>query len=158
MLALPEGATVPELVKAPAIQAHLIERAAWRLDDILPPRDRFTPRIEEVAPAKQRGIDVGSVVKTRRYGAPPILIAVGVRNCTGALAITDYAAEKILVYERIEGACSVLRVLPAVDLDGDGSREFVVFSDTHVRLYRLDETPGKLGLNRLGDWSCKKEE
>ena len=156
-LALPEGAPLPTIVRAPAIQAHRVERAAWRLDEVLPPRGRFSPNSTSISPARQRGVEVGSVVKTRRVGAPPILISTGVRECVGAVNITDAKAEASLAYDRLPNTCSMLRVIPALDYDGDGAREFAVFNDERVTVYRLFEAPGQLGLTRIADWSCKSE-
>ena len=156
-LALPANSPVPKMTKSSAIQAHRIERAAWRLDEVLPERGRFASKIPSKAPSKQRGIDVGSVTKTRRYGAPPFLIATGVRSCNGAVIFTDLKAEKILAYDQLSEACSPLRVISAQDYDGDGNREFAVFSNEKVAVYRLDESPGRLAMTRLSEWTCKED-
>jgi len=157
-IALPENSAVPTPQKPSAIQAHRVERAAWRLDEILPARGRFASKIESKSPSKQRGIDVGSVTKTRRYGAPPFLIATGVRSCHGAVIFTDLKAEKTLAYDRLNDTCAPLRVLGAFDYDGDGHREFAVFSDDTVAVYRLNESPGQLSMTRIGNWTCKDSE
>ena len=156
-LVLPDGAALPTVVPAPAIQAHRVERAAWRLDEVLPPRGRFSPSTGSTSPARQRGVEVGSVVKTRRLGAPPILISTGVRECTGAVNITDARAEASLTYDRLPDTCNMLRVIPALDYDGDGAREFAVFNDERVTVYRLTEAPGQLAMTRIADWTCKSE-
>jgi hypothetical protein len=156
-LVLPEGTALPDIMGAPAIQAHLIERAAWRLDEVLPPRGRFDSKVSSKQPSVQRGVEVGSVTKTRRYGAPPLLIATGVRSCSGAVIITDLKAEKTLAYDRLPQTCTPLRVIPALDYDGDGNREFAVFSEERVALYRLQERPGKLSMTRIGEWFCAIE-
>jgi len=157
VLALPEGAPVPEDRTAPAIQAHRIERSAWRLDEVLPARGRFDSKVPSNQPSMQRGIEVGSVTKTRRHGAPPFLIATGVRNCNGAVVFTDLKAEKIIAYDQISATCKPLRVVPAHDYDRDGNREFAVFNDELVRLYRVTELPGKLSMTQLASWTCKAE-
>jgi hypothetical protein len=153
-LVLPDGSTAPEDRSVPAIQAHRIERAAWRLDEVLPARGRFASKVTSNQPSRQRGVEVGSVSKTRRYGSPPFLIATGVRDCTGAVVFTDVKAESTVAYDTIPQTCSPLRVIPAHDYDGDGNREFAVFSEDHVRAYRLTETPGRLEMSTIGDWSC----
>jgi hypothetical protein len=153
-LAIPAGAAVPGVVKAPAIQAHVVERAAWRLDEVLPKRGKYSPIESSKEPARQRGVHVGSVAKTRRYGAPPILITTGVRECTGAVAILTASGDRALAYDRLPGVCESMRVIPATDMDGDGNREFAVFNDTHVALYRIDAKPGQIELTRLGTWTC----
>jgi len=157
-LALPANSSIPAPLKPSAIQAHRVERAAWRLDEILPARGRFASKIESKSPSQQRGIDVGSVTKTRRYGAPPFLIATGVRGCNGAVIFTDLKAEKTLAYDSLKDTCSSLRVLGAFDYDGDGHREFAVFSDDTVAVYRLTESPGQLSMTRLAHWTCKDPE
>jgi hypothetical protein len=155
-IALPEGSPVPEIQKTPAIRAHLVERAAWRLDEILPPRDKYSPAVGATSPAQQRGVSVGSVAKTRRKGAPPILISTGVRDCTAAVAVLDAKAEYTLAYDQVPGPCEKLRVLPATQLDSGPEREFAVFSDTHVILYRLHEESRRPRLSRIGQWTCDK--
>ncbi len=154
-LVLPEGSPLPEMVKPPAIQAHRIERAAWRLDEVLPPRGRFSPKGTSKQPSVQRGVEVGSVTKTRRYGAPPVLISTGVRECAGAVIITDLKAEKTLAYDRLPKTCTPLRVIPALDYDKDGNREFGVFSEERVVLYRLVEKPGRVQMTKIGEWYCE---
>ena len=157
-LVLPEGSAVPEVKRAAAIQAHRVERAAWRLDEVLPARSKYAAKVPSTSPTQQRGIEVGSVTKTRRYGAPPFLIATGVRQCAGAVIFTDLKAEKTLAYDNLSGTCGSLRVIPAEDYDADGQREFAVFSEDTVAAYRIVETPGNLSLTRIGSWSCKDEE
>jgi hypothetical protein len=157
VLVLPEGAPVPEDRMVPAIQAHRIERSAWRLDEVLPARGRFDSKVPSTQPSIQRGIEVGSVTKTRRHGAPPFLISTGVRNCHGAVVFTDVKAEGVIAYDQLTETCKPLRVVPAHDYDGDGNREFAVFSDERVRLYRVTELPGKLSMTKLADWRCKAE-
>lgn len=154
-LVLPEGSPVPEVRKSAAIQAHRVERAAWRLDEVLPARSKYAAKVPSTSPTQQRGIDVGSVTKTRRYGAPPFLIATGVRQCAGAVVFTDLKAEKTLAYDNLQNTCDALRVIPAADYDGDGQREFAVFNDDRVTAYRIVEAPGNLSLTRIGNWSCK---
>jgi hypothetical protein len=154
---LPEGASMPIVPPTPAIQAHRVERAAWRLDEVLPARGRFSSSATSISPSQQRGVEVGSVTKTRRRGAPPFLIATGVRDCTGAVAITDLKAERVLVYDTLSENCKPLRVLPAVDYDGDGQREFSVFNDERVAIYRLIERPGELSMTRLAEFRCKDD-
>ena len=151
---LPDGAKAPDMLGSPAIKAHQIERAAWRLDEVLPPRGRFASQVTSTQPSVQRGVEVGSVTKTRRYGAPPLLISTGIRSCAGAVIITDLKAEKTLAYDRLPQTCTPLRVVPAQDYDGDGKREFGVFSQDRVAVYRLDEKPGSTQMIKIGDWSC----
>jgi hypothetical protein len=156
-LALPIGAGMPKIVKAPAIQAHIVERSAWRLDELLPPQGKYAPAATSKSPAQQRGVHVGSVAKTRRYGSPPVLIATGVRECVASVAILTASADRGLAFDQIPGICDPMRVIPATDLDGDGAREFTAYNQQHVLLYRLGATPGEVQLTRLAHWTCPIE-
>ena len=64
---LANGLPVPEVKTA--IQAHRVERARG-LDEVLGPK-KYAANCRALRPAQQRGIEVGSVTKTRRYGGPP---------------------------------------------------------------------------------------
>lgn len=154
MFVLKAGASEPTIVPAPAIQANLVERSAWRLDELLPALDRFAPLPTSPDPSRSRGVNVGSVAKTRRTGAPPILIAAGHRECTGVIAVLDGDASSTLAWDSIDQACEPLRVMPANDLDGDGVREVGAWSRSRAVLYRMVETPGSVRLVRLADWTC----
>ena len=137
--------------------AAVVEAAAWRVDEALPAADRFSPQgPEQSQPARQRGVELGSVVKVRRYGAPPVLVASGVRDCTGVLAILDDQAKTRLDALPIPGACAVGRVLPPADLDGDGALETAFFSDDTVVLARLDLSAAAPKLVPLGAWRCPR--
>ncbi len=155
MIIPPAGSPTPEIVPAPVVRAALVERAVWRLDELLPEADLFSPLVTTPDPTKGRGVELGSVAKVRRELAPPVLIAAGVRDCTGALAILDVDAGKVLTWHRIDGACETLRVLPPTDLDGDGHRELAAWSRSRVTLYRLTEGPGDPSLTLLADWTCR---
>ncbi len=154
-VALPAGKTPPTLPESPATRADLVERAAWRLDEVLPPRDRFSPAIESPDPALQRGVRVASVAKTRRTGAPPVLLSSGARDCVGVVAALDQEASKTLSWDQIPELCEPLSLLPAADLDGDGAREVVGYSEARVMLWRIEEKPGVFRLIRAGDWRCE---
>jgi len=153
-LALPEGAAIPTIKKAPAVQAHTLERAAWRLDEVLPPRGKYSPAVTSAEPGKQRGVEVGSVAKTRRHGAPPVLLATGVRDCSAAITVLGVKADRTLAYDRVPDICTPLRVIPATQLDQTDGREFAAFNDTDVLLYRLNERAGRVGMTRIGHWKC----
>jgi len=156
-VAIPQGTPMPKIIKTPAIRAHLVERAAWRLDEVLPPRDKYSSGVSSNAPSQQRGVSVGSVAKTRRHGAPPLLLATGVRDCTAAIAVLNSKSDLTLAYDRVSGICETLRVLPATQLDTNEGREFAAFNDTDVLLYRLVEGAGRVKLKRLKHWRCAAE-
>lgn len=155
MFALPEGKPAPEITPAPPIQAATVERAAWRLDELLPPLDRFAPLPSSPDPSRSRGVNVGSVVKVRRPSAPPVLVATGYRECTGVLAVLSADAGQTLAYDLLDGACEPLRALAPSDLDGDGQRELGAWSRSRAALYRLADENRQPRLLRLGDWSCR---
>ena len=157
-LVLPAGAKLTEMKKSPAIQAHRVERAAWRLDEVLPAKSKYAAKVPSTSPSQQRGINVGSVAKTRRYGSPPFLLATGVRDCAAAVVFTDLNAEKILAYDQLSGTCNPPRVIAAADYDGDGNREFAVFTEDLVVAYRILDSPGQFTMTRIGEWSCKTTE
>ncbi|MBL8616059.1 MAG: hypothetical protein JNM72_10660 [Deltaproteobacteria bacterium] len=137
--------------------AAVVEAAAWRIDEALPAADRFSPQgPEQSQPARQRGVELGSVVKVRRYGGPPVLVASGVRDCNGVLAILDDQAKTRLDALPIPGACAVGRVLPPADLDGDGALETAFFSEDTVLLARLDLNAAAPKLLPLGAWQCPR--
>lgn len=154
VLAVPAGKSATAPPEAPATRAEVVERAAWRLDEVLPPRDRFSPAISGADPALQRGVRVASVAKTRRSGAPPVLLSSGARDCVGAVVALDQDAGTVLSWDRIEEACEPLSLVPAADYDGDGVRELAAWSETRVLLYSLEERPGVFRLRRVGDWRC----
>lgn len=155
VLALPAGktATVPD--PAPANQASTVERAAWRLDELMPARDAFSPAATSPDPALQRGMRVASVVKTRRTGAPPVLVASATRDCVAVVAALDREASKALSWDRLDKVCEPLALLPAADYDGDGTRELAAYGEHRVVLYRVVEAPGTFALERMHDWTCE---
>jgi hypothetical protein len=155
MFVLKPGAVEAPIVAAPAIQANLVERAAWRLDELLPALDRFDPLPTSPDPSRSRGVNVGSVAKIRRHGAPPVLIASGHRGCTGVIAILSGDASETLAWDSLADACEPLRVFPPNDLDGDGVREVGAWSRSRATLYRMPETSGSVSLVRLADWTCR---
>jgi len=154
VLAPPAGS--PEVVppKPAAVPAPLVEAALWRVDTLLPPADEFTPVQASAAPAKARGVELGSVVKTRRHGAPPVLVVSGERSCTAVLAVLDAKATNVLASQSVPGVCGVPRVLPPADLDGDGALETALFTDDRVVAARLELASGKESMTLLGDWAC----
>ena len=156
VLALPRGVTPAGAPEKPAANpAPVVEAAAWRVDEALPEPDRFTPRSpEEAQPARQRGVALGSVVKVRRYGGPPVLVASGTRDCNGLLAVLSSDAGERLATIEVPGGCAMGRVLPPADLDGDGTLETAYFSDDTVLLARLHLDEPSPRLETLGAWRC----
>jgi hypothetical protein len=155
-IVLPPAITTPPPPppEPPPVAAATIEKVGWRLDEVLPPADRFTPNTPSTDVSQQRGVQVGTVVKMRREGGPPWLVASGTRNCDGGFVVLDSTASRTLVAERI-ATCDTLRVLNPSDLDGDGNSELAVFDNDSVYVYRIRPEHGQPHVERLGHWSCR---
>jgi hypothetical protein len=154
VVTLPEDKSGVAPQKPAVIPAATVEAAAWRLDEVLPGRDRFTPIDPDAAPALQRGVEVGSVVKVRRYGGPPVLVVAGRRGKTGALLVLDRTASAVQDQILVEGVTATPRVLPPADLDGDGHAETALFTGSETLLARLMFTPATVDLSPLEWWTC----
>jgi hypothetical protein len=154
VVTLPEGKTGEVPAKPAVISASTVEAAAWRLDETLPGRDRFTPIDPDAAPAVQRGVEVGSVIKVRRYGGPPVVVVGGRRGPSGGLVVMNHAASTTLARVLVDGFATTPRVLPPTDVDGDGHLETALFTDERVVLARLKLTPSTVELIPLESWSC----
>lgn len=143
----------------PAVMAATVERASWRLADVLGPPTGVVPGGRyDVDPALHEGITVRDVLKTRRPGGPPVLLIVGDRDGRVAIALTDRDAGTIHGSDVFElggdAPWPVPHVTPAGDYDGDGGAEVVVWADddgegTRV-VYRVDLGP-RPGLWRLAE-------
>jgi len=155
-IVLPPAVTTPPPPppEPPPVAAATIEKVGWRLDEVLPPADRFTPNTPSRDVSQQRGVQVGTVIKMRRQGGPPWYVASGTRNCDGGFVVLDSTASRTLVAERIP-TCDTLRVLNPSDLDGDGNAELAVFDDDSVYVYRIRPEHGQPRVERLGHWSCR---
>ena len=119
-------------LKAPAVQAAVVERAAWRLGEYMGgPKGIEIGGSATKSPSEHRGIRVRSVRKTRRQG-PPWMVVVGQREEQIGVALTDKLALESyagLVLEVPEVASLRLRTLPVFDLNQDGQEELVLFAD-----------------------------
>ncbi len=158
VLSPPAGRAVAAPSKPPAVPAPVVEAAVWRLDPLPPAAAAYPPLDPPAEPATQRGLDMGSLVKTRRHAAPPVLVASGTRSCGGALAVLDAKATKVLASIAVPGLCGTARVLPPADLDGDGNVETALFTADRVVAARLLDQGGTVRLEKLGDWSCPPAE
>jgi hypothetical protein len=130
VLWLPAGEGVDE-PPAPVVSAALVERAAWRLADVLGPGPGIAPGVDAPDPALHRGIRVRSIRKVRRQG-PPWQLVVGERRDQIVVALTDKDADGVMagvVIQRQREGLVELSSFPAIDLDGDGSIEVVVAGD-----------------------------
>lgn len=146
---------------APSLQAATVERVAWRLAEVMGPREGLRPggRVD-MDPALFDGVEVRSVRKTRRQG-PPVLVAVGDRDGQAVVAILDRDAAAVLASDVIaldEAAAAQPSTLPIQDLDGDGTLDLVVWGDVRgtevIRpgfraVYRVD-LGNEVKMERLG--------
>ena len=155
VIVLPDGKDGEIPTKPSIIAASTVEAAAWRMDEALPGRDRFTPVNPDAAPALQRGVELGSVVKVRRYGAPPVVVVSGRRGAVGGLLVVDREASHTEAVLMADGFDATPRVLPPADLDGDGHLETALFTDSRVVLARLTVTPATVELTGLEAWTCE---
>lgn len=118
--------------KAPAVQAAVVERAAWRLGEVMGAPEGIEVGGRRVtSPAEHRGIRVRSVRKTRRNG-PPWMVVVGQRDEQIAVALTDKEASETvasMVIDVPQVKNLRLRTVPVADFNQDGTQELVVFAD-----------------------------
>jgi hypothetical protein len=136
--------------RAPAVQAAVVERASWRLSELMgPPKGIEIGGQRVTAPSEHRGIFVRSVRKTRRSG-PPWLVIVGQRDGQVGVVLSDKLATETYVgavFDVPEAETLRIRTLPVWDLNGDGQRELVVYADgadgSGVRLMVEVELTGK---------------
>lgn len=135
---LPAG-EILDFPKAPANAAATVERASWRLAELLGPRQGLVPGgATESDPALHQGIRVRSVRKTRRQG-PPMLVVVGDREDQLVIALMDKEASEVLASDVITGPAPAWEragATPLWDLDGDGSRELVLWADAQQHYLR----------------------
>ncbi len=138
VLAVGSGETLT-FPKAPAVEAATVERMAWKMAEFLgPPRGIVPGGPGERDPARDQGVLVRSVRKTRTNG-PPVLVAVGYRDADLAVLITDREGERVLASVRVEWPeeSGEPQVLPVADFDGDGAPELVVYGEGSKPIRRV---------------------
>ncbi len=134
---------VPAPVRAPPVTAVLVERAGFRLQEVLGTQPSGSPDA-----ARAGGVYVRSTVKVRRAKAPPVYLVTATVDpegagrvggpadrrsgaaCRGAVAVVDDDAAKLLwsqVLEEAEATCAVPVLLPPVDREGDGGQDVLVY-------------------------------
>lgn len=137
-------------VKPPMVTASLVERASWRLAEIVPPTTAIQPGVDAPDPALYQGIRVRSVRKIRRNG-PPWQAVIGERGSNLLIAITDREVKTIAssaVIARSQAAPAHFSMTPPVQLDGEGDPEILFFADSDATGFRavfsIDLTTGRL--------------
>ena len=121
--------------RRPAVQAPLMERAAWRVSDVLGEPEGLVAGGSDLDPATYKGARVRSVAKTRRRGSPPVQLIVGDRKDEIAVLITDRDAREVhasAVLEAGPARGAGGQVVQLGDLDDDGTQEFLVWGDLPV--------------------------
>ncbi|GDX80987.1 hypothetical protein LBMAG42_27980 [Deltaproteobacteria bacterium] len=143
---------LPAVEKGAPVPAALVERAGFRLREVL----GSTPS-PEIDPVRGAGVSLRSVVKMRRNLAPPVYLAVATRgahgipgeggrsavespeDCIAALAVLDAEASKILSSAPLPGAestCAVPVLATPLDIDGDGQMDVLVHGQAEAKGFR----------------------
>ncbi len=143
---------VPAPPKAPVVAAPIVERAGWRMRELLGAVSTGGPD-----PVRGSGVYVRSVVKTRRENAPPVYVVAATRdtqgsglyngpaekregaNCEAAVGTMDDKGERLLSAVKLEVAtrlCVVPTVLGPVDLDANGISDVLVYGQTGQKGFR----------------------
>jgi hypothetical protein len=119
------------VTEPPPNQAATLERGAWRLSDALGPREGIVPGLSGTEqPARQLGMNVRSLRKTRRPNGPPVYIGVASRDGKVVVALVDAQLEKVLASDVFAwDSAATLEVSPVLDVDGDGQLELFVGAD-----------------------------
>lgn len=125
------GGDVTAFQAPPMVSAATVERAAWRLAEVLGPPKGVLPGVQSKDPTLHQGIRVRAVNKLRRAG-PPWQAIVGEREDRVGVAIADAEAGALssgVVLRRSSDAPVELGVTTGGDVDGDGSPDLVVVGD-----------------------------
>jgi hypothetical protein len=144
----------PPPPEPPPVAAATIEKVGWRLDEVLPPADRFTPNTPSKDVSQQRGVQVGTVVKMRREGGPPWYLASGTRNCDGGFVVLDSTGEPDLgrrAHPDVRHAARAQSVRPRRRRKRRARR---VRRRQRVRVPDPPEH-GEPRVERLGHWTCR---
>lgn len=130
VLWLPDGDEVT-FPSPPMVAAAVVERASWRLADVLGPPEGVLPGVDSKDPTLHQGIRVRAVNKLRRSG-PPWQAIVGERRDRVGVAIADGTASELasgLVLRRTSQAPVDISVTTSGDIDGDGRHDVVIYGD-----------------------------
>lgn len=162
---------LPTVDKGPPVPAALVERAGFRLRDIL-----GSQATQEIDPARGAGVSMRSVVKMRREHAPPVYLAVATlgahgipgpdgrsavqapSDCKAAIAVLDAEAETTLSSMLLPGAeatCAVPVMAAPVDMDGNGTRDVLVHGQAETKGFRAwfaVDNAGQLTAGPHSEW------
>jgi hypothetical protein len=118
--------TPPAMVTAP-----IVERASWRVAEVLGPPEGVLPGVESKDPTLFQGIRVRAVHKLR-WAGPPWQVVVGERKGRVGIAVSDPGVNRLVsgvVLNRTTDAPVEIWVTTGADLDGDGVADLVVGGD-----------------------------
>ena len=132
--------------KAAANEAVVVERVGWRLADALGEPTGLIPGGSNADPTLYKGVRVRTARKTRRPGAPPVMIAVGHRRDEVVVGMLSRDGSELLDSHLIKMPkdwWEAAWALPVTDLDSDGVDDLVVWgshnNEVHFRaLYSVD--------------------
>ncbi len=143
---------VPAPPKAPIVAAPIVERAGWRMREML-----GGVSTGAADPVRGSGVYVRSVVKVRRENAPPVYVVSATRdtqgsglfdgpaerregaNCEAATGTMDDKGERLISAIKLEVAtrlCVVPTVLGPVDIDANGISDVLVYGQTGQKGFR----------------------
>lgn len=156
---------LPAPTKAAPVSAAMVEKAGFRMKDVLVPATAAPAAPSAPDAAKAGGVYVRSVVKVRRQAAPPIYVVTATgdevgagrydgpadvrkgENCKAALGLLDDKGEKLLSSVPLAAAtktCAVPVVVPPIDRDGDGVLDVLIHGQNGAAgfrsWFRLDGT------------------
>lgn len=122
VLWLPPG---PEVVlpPRPSVSAAQVERASWRLGEVLGPPEGLSSGREAPDPALHAGARVRAVRKTRRPAGAPVQVILGDRGSEVAVVLVDRGLGEVLdsvVWRTEAAAWDRLGLVSAADLLGTG--------------------------------------
>lgn len=143
---------VPAPAKAPIVTAVMVERAGFRMKDLL-----GTTSTGALDPAKAGGVYVRSTVKVRRKLAPPIYVIAATgddvgagrmggppdvragSNCIAGVGTMDSKGDALISGVKLEAAtrlCVVPQLVPPIDLDGDGTLDILAYGQDGTKGFR----------------------
>ena len=149
---VPKG-EAPALPPTSQVLSTAVSSAAGRLNEAMPAPDRFAPYVDD--PTKLYGMTMGTVAKTRRELAPPVLLASALRDDIAVVAVLDRDGTETLSSLLLETWTERVNLLPVADYDGDGARELAAYGPKDLALLAFDESAPDPTLKVVHRWHCE---